>query len=353
MRLLRAVLLISLSISSSVASFKKCCREGEVVRSDVVEDNFLSPQTHYSCVEEFYSNENPKSKRESEGYVMNNSSGLSGIIAHNVLINNETHWPPCVENGQLSLAILSSVTKASQTSSCVDIMNNRYVIFTCEDHLEVASDFVNIYKLKKCCDKNYSYDIFARQCLLNNQSTLSEGFGEFLSDKVVTFEAGLPECRPDDVLVEYHSLLHNLRISKASLLVMPVNHKSPNVLLENSFCIENTFDIDSHPPDASDNHQFHLKRASKWIAKACRPKSVCDEIPCVRKCCRDGLRMVSDTNGSVCESHESHLNLKFHDFNIRESLEEPNAMEPSGESVLIVPQTTKFPGKENLMDFDN
>lgn len=44
-------------------------------------------------------------------------------------------------------------------------------------------------------------------------------------------------------------------------------------------------------------------------------------------------------NETFCENHDSHLDVKFHNFDIRESPRKPDAMEPTGE-----PETPALPG---------
>lgn len=315
-------------IGSAVAGVKKCCREGEVVQVDSIEDNNLSPRRHFSCMNDSQVRTKAKRKRESEGYEVNNSSMVPEIIAYNILIDGNTHWPSCSDTSFISYALLSDPKKISQSASCVDIMNNNYFVFTCEEKMEAVDDFVEIYRLRKCCDKNFSYDIFSRQCV--NGSTLNDYSSEFLRDKTVVFESGIPQCKPDDALVEYHSLVHKLKIYESSLAITSTNTHGPDLIMPNTYCIENTLNSAVNLPDGADPKHFELKTASKWIAKVCRPKTICTQMPCVRKCCKEGQRMVYD-NETYCENHDSHLDVKFHFFDIRESPEEPNAMEPTGE----------------------
>ena len=326
--LLRVILIALLYISSAVADVKKCCPEGEVVQVDSIEDNNLSPRRHFSCVTEPRTRIKIKSKRESEGYEINNSSTVSEMITFNVLIDENTHWPSCSDTSFISYAMLSEPKKISQSASCVDILNNDYFIFTCDEKLVTVEDFVDIYRLRKCCENNFFYDIFSRQCV--NSSSLNKDSREFLKDKTVVFESGIPQCKPDDILVEYHSLVHKLRIYENSLVITNTNSHGPDLLMQNTYCIENTLNSAVDLPDGADPKHFELKTESKWIAKVCRPKTICNQMPCVRKCCKEGQRMVYD-NETYCENHDSHLDVKFHFFDIRESPEEPNAMEPTGE----------------------
>lgn len=327
--LFRVILLVSLlHIGTAAADIKKCCPEGEVVQVDSIEDNNLSPRRHFSCVEELQIGTKLKRKRDSEKYEINNSSTVTEIIAYNVLIDENKHWPPCSDSSYISADMFSESKKISHSASCVDIWNKQYFIFTCEEKMLTANDFVDIYRLRKCCEKEFSYDIFTRQCV--NGSSFGNNFQTFLKDKTVVFESGIPQCKSDDVLVEYHSLVHKLMIHENSLVITNTNTHGPDLLVQNTYCIENTMNSAVDMPEGVADEHFALKSESKWIAKVCRPKDICTQIPCVRKCCKEGLRMVHD-NETFCENHESHLNVKFHSFDIKKSPEQPNAMEPSGE----------------------
>jgi hypothetical protein len=271
-----------------------------------------------------------KKKRQSDVYTINNSSVLSQLIGYNVAIDENSHWPACGDDSVLLFTTLNESLKVSQSSSCIDIMSNKYHVFTCDETLDVVNDFKRIYKLRKCCGKNFSYDIFARQCVENNITTLNEQFDEFLHERIVAFESGIPDCKPDDVLVEYNSHVHKLKMYEGSLIITGTNSHGPDVLLQSSYCIESTLNSDVDVPDGADLKHFQLITTSKWIAKVCRSSSICREMPCVRKCCKEGQRMVFE-NETFCENHDTHLDLNFHFFDIRASPEEPNPMMPTGE----------------------
>lgn len=329
-RILRVSILFAVFIGSTVASFNKCCPRGEVVQVDSFEDNNLSPMRHFSCVKHSPVRSKAKNKRESDKYASNTTTSLAEMIAYNVLIDENSHWPSCGENSVLSHSALSQSLKASQSASCGDIMNGVFFVFACEERLETASDLVDIHKLRKCCEKNFSFDIFSRRCLNNNGSSINEDFQEILGDKTAVFESAMPECKPDDVLVEYHSLVHNLIIHESSLVIRTIALHGLDFI--NTYCVEATLNPETLPPEAKNggHEPLQLKASSKWIAKACRPKTICAEMPCIRKCCREGFRMVHN-NETYCEPHDTHLDMNFHFFDIRSSPESPSSMELTGE----------------------
>lgn len=344
--LLSIFALLFIRINSSVALINKCCPDGKIVEMDSFEDNNLS-RNHFSCVTESQARLNLKKKRESDGYEVKNSSVIiSHLIAYNVIMDVNSHWPSCGDKS-LSSAPVSEALKGIHSSSCVDVMDNNYHIFSCDESPDSMDDFVDIYKLRKCCAKNHSYDVFNRQCLLNNETSVDDDFREIFMNKVVTFTTGIPECKEDDVLVEYHSHVHKLKIYETSLIITGLPGFGPEVLPESSYCIESTMNSNADLPDGDNLEHHRLKKSSKFVAKVCRNRAICQQMPCIRKCCSEGQRMVYE-NETYCEDHHLDLKVKFHDFDFKKSQEEPNAIEPSGKLEL----SNKFqliPQKENLI----
>lgn len=165
--LLRVVAAVAI-LALPIVAVNKCCRAGDVVQVDSIEDNDLSPRRHFGCAKELTdpsTRVKPKNKRESDGYSINNLTVLNEMIAYNILVDENSHWPPCGDNSIFSYSLFNESTKLSQSASCVDIMNGYYFIFSCEERLETADDLVDLYKLRKCCEKNHSYDVFKRQCV--------------------------------------------------------------------------------------------------------------------------------------------------------------------------------------------
>jgi hypothetical protein len=329
--LLRSVVISWFFASAAFAvSFKKCCPEGESVQSDVSGINLLSPATRYSCLKSSIEQTTAKTRRSPKEYNEMSQLSSSTLVGHNLLINSDSHWPSCGES-RLIARVLVHPHRASLSGSCIDVMSSQYYVFSCEDRTKTTSDSVNVYRMKKCCDVGSVYDIFGRRCVTENETSVASNFRELLHDKVVAFDSGLPECKPDEALVEYHSLVHLFKIYENSLIVTLPSRPGPAVL--SSFCLETTI---NSTIEFSDDDQIHPRTQSKFIAKVCRPRvEVCDEMPCVRKCCREGSRKVFVNGSNMCEPHESHLALNFYNFDLKASPEVPTAMEPNGESKRV------------------
>lgn len=311
--------------------FKKCCPESEVAFAELFRDNSLSHQKHFNCNKQSVSKIKIKNKRESDIYDSENVTNLSEMISYNLLSDSDSHWPSCSETGYLLSSILSHSLKASVTSSCVDIMNGNYYLFTCEDLSENSEDFKNIYNIKKCCGKEFSFDISSRRCVANNETIEnSTELFSFFGNKTVVFEIGIPHCKADDVLIEYKNDWHKLKIYETSLIITATETHGPNVLVHGSYCIENAITLDDNPKIAEQD-----KTTLNWISKVCRTKDICGEIPCVRKCCKEGLRMVYENGSSFCEAHDRNLQVTFHHFNGEASPEIPEKIVPMGMHLLI------------------
>ncbi|CAO1344995.1 unnamed protein product [Diamesa tonsa] len=62
-------------------------------------------------------------------------------------------------------------------------------------------------------------------------------------------------------------------------------------------------------------------------------KNVCKFLPCIRKCCREGERMVFD-NVTKCEKHDTDFDPIFHFFDYSSSPEQPLRIEPSEYGIM-------------------
>lgn len=289
----------------------------------------VDSQNNFSCVTEVENQIQRKKKRESDDYKENDPWVVTDFVSYNILTDENEHWPDCGES-LTAKELLGDVLRTSESASCIDIFKNTYHIFSCNRAMDSEDDLVNIYSLRKCCPKYFSYDVFMRRCVANNESIIEDDFGEILTKRNVPFTTGIPHCHDDDVIIEYHSDVHKFRLYDNSLIITGLGGYGPSILPQNSFCIERTMNSDADTPDGDNPEHHNLKKSSRWIAKSCRNKTICESVPCVRKCCKEGQRMVLE-NETFCEEHDTHLDIKFHNFDIKSVYEEPAPLEPSGE----------------------
>lgn len=342
MSLIFKVLFIGCFSATSGAILKKCCPLDEVVTMDTFNDNLLSPRDPFQCVSLI-------NRTQEEELEVNFNNLNFSFIGYNTLVDHNPHWPACSE---LSFKpLINEPLKRSQSTSCVDLMDDKYYVFTCNnnnnfvandenaENVEISDDFTEVLKLKKCCPAGKAYDIFGRRCLDNNDTDVDSAFHDLLHKKVVLFEYGSSgggggggvACGDDEALIEYHSHVHGLKIYGNSLILTKgVRDFGPEVI-KTPFCIEATANSEAPIPDGMNNDHFVNRAASKFIAKVCREKTICNSIPCIQKCCPIGKRMTHDGNSTYCEEHDSDLGMKFHSFNNEQSDMEPPAFEPMGE----------------------
>jgi hypothetical protein len=309
-------IVILLLSSVNGESIKKCCPIDEVISTDNYDENSISSNELFNCVP--------------SNFTKNNSefSNLK-FVGYNTLVDSESHWPSCGDQ-PLSFKRLIGFTKVSQSASCIDLMDGSYFIFTCDEKMDTANDFAEIMKLKKCCPPEMSYDIFQRKCVANESD-----FSELLHNKISFFEHEVLKCKESEALVEYHSLVHGIKIRKSSLILLNTRPSGPDVI-ENSFCIEATSNSDVEMPPGMTEEHFDKRSRSKFIAKTCRDSSICEEIPCLQKCCPHGERFFHNGTKTICVPYHIDVDIKFHGFNKDQSYLEPPAFEPSGEFSLYL-----------------
>lgn len=325
------IIAISLIIHQSHGQLKKCCPNDEVVQIKSFLDNDLTSHPIYSCAKIPHKNISAIDYPmiEDEGSKINGYSQSIEFIAYNTLSTSHSNWPSCGKEGLLSKIKLNEPTKTSIISSCVDLLDNSYYVFSCNVNVETTNKH-DIYRLKKCCPSGMSYDIFNRMCIVNNVTDFNENFQEILYDKTVLFEHDNVQCENDDVLVEYHSNVHDLKMFEGSLVITNYAGYGPEVFNRNFFCIESTLNAEVPQPSGITSDHFRKKSTSKWIAKVCRNKDICSEIPCVRKCCQLGMRIQKTNLSSICVPHHEDITVLFHTFSADQENMIMNVVEPKG-----------------------
>lgn len=199
------------------------------------------------------------------------------------------HFPSCDASKMFYKKVLSeSISVPSE--NCADIIDNVYYIIYCKNFLDTK---VEIIQFRKCCPKSYIYDLASRACIENLD--ILQNFHGLIENELNIFSTGPPICdlSRDDVIVEYKSNVHGLSFDNMRLMIDGV---TPYGGL-NSYCIERTHE-------------------DVWIAQVCQRYSICDKIPCVRKCCNFGEKLLKyDWNkDSECVSDSKMFNPEFYDL---------------------------------------
>lgn len=300
----------------------ECCPKGFKLSYEVYEDENLASSKQYLCVKD----EELKLEKN-----------LNQTFDFNVIKSDKHKIPHCSDPKFLFHEKLENMM-VLYSDSCVDVLENEFHVFSCEE--PEANESVNIYKMHKCCPVDFSYDIFERKCVKNSDDPQANNFSYISQKSAIVFNIGVPECSVENVLVEYHSAVHHLLFHKN--LILSVLTPGEHMEILNKFCIENSFSHDEEPivatmsPIYSKEAIINSRKASKWIVKACQEKAVCDHMPCIRKCCKEGERFVLTDDGKRCDPHPHGLFPTFHFFHDKEVDEISfKPAEPPGESELF------------------
>lgn len=179
-----------------------------------------------------------------------------------------------------------------EINGCIDQDSNKqFVEVSCP---QTHTTGVRVHLMNKCCPVGQSYNHSGRFCTEDSDS--HGHFKRLFGARAIVFENKVPDCTEEEVFVEYLSKIHNILFEGDKLKV------DDNILSADKFCIED-LNIDS-----SDKH---------LIIRSCRPRSVCKEVPCIRRCCKADQFMNSTELGKKqCRSHPNKVNLAplFHDI---------------------------------------
>lgn len=222
-------------------------------------------------------------------------------------LENQTIWDshnlgsnPSIPNCDRQIqTVFENMETYINLNGCFDKnTNDQYVAVSCVQN-EGNNFSVGVHLINKCCPIGQSYDHIKRSCALNLNSYTH--FKNIFENSVVILENNLPECSKDEVFVEYSSIVHSIRFSEKNLKV------NGNHLLADKFCIEDLLNVD--PSDGGSNEQ-HI------IIRSCRPRTVCNEMPCIRRCCSTDQIMLNRPMAQRCQSHPSNANLQpiFYDL---------------------------------------
>lgn len=180
-----------------------------------------------------------------------------------------------------------------ELNGCIDKdLNDEFVAVSCSGNSKTG-----VHAMKKCCPFGQSYDHIKRACVINLNTHAD--FKNLFQQSAVVFENAIPQCPDDEVFVEYFSTIHDIQFSGKNVKV------NNDILSSDKFCIEDLINID--PKDSRQNGQ-HM------IVRSCRPRSVCNYMPCIRRCCSADEIMLNSPRR--CEPHPDNANIKpiFYDL---------------------------------------
>lgn len=220
--------------------------------------------------------------------------------AYNVAVSaDHTQFPRCEFGVRRTF---EAPADFAELNGCLDkSIDGHFYAFHCNGQPTTA-----VHRLNKCCPLNHSYDHTERFCVPNTDSTLH--FQELFGDNVVIFEPKVPDCADDEAFVEYYSTAHDIAFVDRNLKITTEHYPRGEVLASAKYCVEGLVNA-----AAGERSQRHL------IVRSCRPRNVCNEIPCIRRCCKSDQMYQRNavTKKSECVTHPSSANFMpvFYDIN--------------------------------------
>lgn len=191
----------------------------------------------------------------------------------------------------------------SELNGCIDKdQNGQYVSVSCAKYSTAG-----VHLMNKCCPTGQSYDQIGRACVQNPD--VHSHFKKLFGNTVVVFQNATPDCSEDEVFVEYFSTSHSIQFDGAKINV------NGHSLLPDKFCIEDLVNIESNEVSNGDRY---------FIVRSCRPRSLCEEIPCIRRCCKADQIMYPQPKGKrQCQYHPHKINLRPTFYNVSLPLDAP------------------------------
>lgn len=175
-----------------------------------------------------------------------------------------------------------------ELNGCVDQnLSKQYVALECSQYFRTG-----LHLLNKCCPYGQSYDYSERSCVQDPYSQMH--FTQLLGDRAVIFENKVPDCSENEVFVEYLSTDHSIYFEGKYL------NLNGNIVMLDKFCIENLVNI---------NPSEYMNNEKDFIVRSCRHRSICETIPCIRRCCKTDQVMKKLPKQKLCLAHPSNKNL--------------------------------------------
>lgn len=249
--------------------------------------------------------------------IPNDNETLYGYNLRSVTV---AEIPEC-EN--LEVQQFTNDTDLISTNGCIDSIGSTINNLKCPNQ-----EKINVHRMYKCCPDGYSYDSSERFCIKN--ANFLHNFNRLFGDSVVLFNTKIPKCAADEVFVEYHSKIHDIWLNHNTIAITSV-YRNTDVLAQGTFCIDGL--VNNNPN--KDENVIVNEDLIHIIVRSCRPKSICEHIPCVRRCCENDQMMARDpiTGKAICLQHPDDKNIKpiFHEVNLPIDTNIQNSVDVQGE----------------------
>lgn len=212
------------------------------------------------------------------------SDNLTTLSGCNVISSNETSFPQC--SYKVTKSLFGGDNEFVRFSGCIDQMSNGDIVgLSCS-----TTPLHDLHLLNKCCPVGYSYDSSERYCIPNPNYLLN--FQNVFGDSLILFQNKVPNCADDEVFVEYFSTEHDIFFDQA---ILTVNNEQ---LQSQKLCV-----------DGSVNNESDSENTKHIIVRSCRPRSVCKQIACIRRCCKNDQMLQRINNKGQCVQHPNNANI--------------------------------------------
>lgn len=199
--------------------------------------------------------------------------------------------------------------------NCLDKdSNNQFLALSC-----FQRSISTVHLMNKCCPNGHLYDHNERRCIHDSRTHFQTLFG----NSAVVFENKVPQCSPNEVFVEYSSIVHHsIRFTGR---VLKVNNES---LSPEKYCVDGLVNIDRTVANESKGEE-HI------IVRSCRPRSICNQITCIQRCCKTDQIVEKRTQTNRCQPHPNNTNLLPFFYDIRLPLSDTQRKVQIGKYILL------------------
>lgn len=242
----------------------------------------------------------------------------ASLFGYNLEINSEVNIPTC-EN--IALVEFTNEGGVISANGCIDSLEDHVYGLNCP----VSEHSLNVHRLNKCCPEGFSYDLNERYCVEN--ANYMTNFHKYFGNAIVLFKQKVPKCNEDDeVFVEYHSHTHNIELTTGGLNIA-LDQNEKDFLSPQAFCVDGAVRV-----NPVNDEIFVAGDPNELIVRSCRPRTICNRMPCVRRCCENEQMMERQNGTTVCVAHPENKNLKpiFHKIDFPIQTLPQNQINPAG-----------------------
>lgn len=253
---------------------------------------------------------------------LSTTNTLETIFGFNIFYTNSSEIPKC--DNPLLVDLGDKDTREISTKSCVAKYLNQVQAIYCPDHTQKKFSEVNI--VQKCCPYDKVYDYLSKRCVKSNDLNTVDKFSKYFQDPTVFEYFNNLECPADKVIVEYYSEFNDFTFRQNDLFLSNSVYGYHNMKFgRGSYCVENVVLNSSEIVDDkkivdhlyADNGNYSLLSSlpgEMFVVRSCNEPSVCDSIPCIRRCCGDNEEYVVANSTRQCVPSEKDLNVLFHSY---------------------------------------